>query len=141
MPHNDGRSRRWRYSMTGANRSRSIACVMIPAILVVIQSDPMETHRPVEGLRIALGLSTGSAAVTIILLGQARIFLTEEAGEVADAEILERHLPVVRELRLDIVVPEGSSADFSMDAGFAIREMPQSEIAALFRQASRVLVF
>ena len=141
MPHNDGRGRRWCRSVTGANRSGSVAYAMTPAILVIIQSDPLKTHRSVEGLRIALGLSTGSATVTIILLGQARIFLTEEAGEVVDAEILERHLPVVQELRLDIVVQEGSSADFSMDTGFAIREMPQSKIAALFCQASRVLVF
>ena len=36
------------------------------SILVLIQSNPLKTHRPTEGLRIALGLSTGSASVTVV---------------------------------------------------------------------------
>ena len=42
-------------------------------IVVLLREDPMTTGRPVEGLRIALGLSTGSNPLTIILLGKARI--------------------------------------------------------------------
>ncbi len=101
----------------------------------------METHRPAEGLRIALGLSTGDATLTIVLLGKARLLLTEEAGDIVDADILERHLPVVRELRLDFVVPEGSSVDFPLNGEFAIREIPQSGIIDLLCRADRSLVF
>ena len=101
----------------------------------------METHRPVEGLRIALGLSTGTAALTIVLLGRARLLLTEEAGDVIDADILERHLPAVQELGLDLVVPEGSANDFSLNKEFAVREMSNSDIAGLLCQANRSLVF
>ncbi len=114
---------------------------MTPALLVCIQSDPMETHRPVEGLRIALGLSTGVEAVTIVFLGRARLLLTEDAGDVVDAEILEKHLPVVRELGLDLVVPEGSADDFSLTGERTVREMSDSDIAALLFQSSRSLVF
>ncbi len=114
---------------------------MMPALVVCIQSDPMETHRPVEGLRIALGLSTGIAAVTVVLLGRAPVLLTEEAGDVVDAEILEKHLPVIRELGLDLVVPEGGSDNFSLNGGFAVREMSASDIAALLFGAGRSLVF
>ncbi len=101
----------------------------------------METHRPAEGLRIALGLSTGLAALTVVFLGQARLLLTEEAGDVIDADILERHLPAVQELRLDLVVPEGSSDDFSLNGDFAIREMPKSDIVTMLLQANHSLVF
>ncbi len=101
----------------------------------------METHRPTEGLRIALGLSTGAATLTIVLLGQARLLLTDKASEVIEADILERHLPVIQELRLDLVVPEGSANDFSLDGEFAIREVPQSGIVTLLLQADRSLVF
>ena len=114
---------------------------MTPSILVLIQSNPFVTHRPTEGFRIALGLSTGQSSLTIVLLGEARLLLTEQASDVVDAEILERHLPVVQELQLDIVVPEGSSVDFALEPDFAVREVPQSGITSLLCQADRVLVF
>ena len=114
---------------------------MAPSILVLIQSNPLETHRPTEGLRIALGLSTGASSLTVVLLGQARMLLTEETSDVVDGEILERHLPAIQELQLTMVVPEGSSEVFSLDPEFAIREVPQSEITSLLCQADRVLVF
>ncbi len=114
---------------------------MAPSILVLIQSNPLETHRPTEGLRIALGLSTGASSLTVILLGQARILLTKETSDVVDAEILERHLPVIQELKLVMVVPEGTSEEFSPDSEFAIREVPQSGIMSRICQADRVLVF
>ena len=101
----------------------------------------METHRSVEGLRIALGLSTGAAAVTIVLLGKARLLLTEEAGDVVDAEILEKHLPVVRDLGLDLVVPEGTAHEFSLNGDCAAREMSKPDLAVLLFRASYSLVF
>ncbi len=114
---------------------------MTPALLVCIQSDPMNTHRPAEGLRIALGLSTGITALTVVLLGQARLLLTEDVGDVVDADILERHLPAVQELRLDLVVQEGSSNDFDLNRAFAIREVSQSDIVTLLLRADCSLVF
>lgn len=111
------------------------------SILVLIQSNPLETHRPTEGLRIALGLSTGSPSITVVLLGQARMLVTEEASDVVDAEILEQHLPAVRELELPIVLPEGSSETFTVDPDFSVREVSLSGITSLLCQADRVLVF
>lgn len=111
------------------------------SILVLIQSNPLETHRPTEGLRIALGLSTGSASVTVVLLGQARILVSEDTSDVVEGEILERHLPVIQELQLPIVVPEGSAAAFSLDPEFAVREVSQAGLSSLLCEADRVLVF
>lgn len=119
----------------------AVCAIATPTIIVCIQSDPMETHRPVEGLRIALGLSTGFPALTVILLGRARLLLTEEACDVIDADVLERHLPAVRELRLDLVIPEGSGDDFSLSGEFAVREVPQAGIATLLLRADHSLVF
>lgn len=111
------------------------------SILVLIQSNPLETHRPTEGLRIALGLSTGSPSVTVVLLGQARKLITDEASDVVDAEILEQHLPAIRELELPIVLPEGSRETFSIDTDFSVREVSESGITSLLCQADRVMVF
>lgn len=111
------------------------------SLLVLIQSNPLETHRPTEGLRIALGLSTGASSVTIVLLGQARMLLSEDTSDVVDSEILERHLPVIQELQLPIVVPEGSTEAFSFDPEFVVREVSLSGITSSLCEADRVLVF
>lgn len=114
---------------------------MALSILVLIQSNPLITHRPTEGLRIALGLSTGISSLTVVLLGQARMLLSDDIGDVVDGEILEKHLPVIRDLQLPIVVPEGSMAGFALDPEFAVREISPSGISSLLCQADRVLVF
>ena len=114
---------------------------MALGVVVLIRDNPMETHRPVEGLRIALGLSTGSSSLTIILVGDARRLLTDDASDVVDAEILEKHLPVIQELQLPIVIPEGSHKDLSIDEDFSVREASETEIADLLCHADRVLAF
>lgn len=111
------------------------------SILVLIQSNPLETHRPTEGLRIALGLSTGPASVTVVLLGQARMLVTEETSEVVEGEILEKYLPTIQDLELPIVIPEGSREAFPVDPDFAVREVSPAGITSLLCQANRVLVF
>lgn len=69
------------------------------------------------------------------------MLVSEETSDVVDAEILERHLPVIQELQLPIVIPEGSATDFPVDPEFAVREVSQSGITSLLCQADRVLVF
>jgi len=110
-------------------------------IIILICEDPTKSHRPVEGLRIALGLSTGPNPLTIIVMGRARLLLTNEISEVIDSEILEKHIPVVQELDIKILLPTGSQNEFSFDPDFSISETPTSEIASLVSQANRVLVF
>ena len=69
------------------------------------------------------------------------MLLSEDPSDVVDLEILERHLPVIRELQIPLVVPEGSAADFSFDPEFAVREASPSGITSSLCQADRVLVF
>lgn len=114
---------------------------MPPSIVVVIREDPEQSHRAVEALRIALGLSTGSNPLTVVLLDRSPMLLTEEAEDVVDADLLEKHLPVLRELEIPIWVPEGTHAKFALDAGFSVKEASQYEIGRLINQADRVLVF
>ena len=71
---------------------------MFPSIVVVIQEDPLHTHRAVEALRIALGLSTGGNPLSIVLLGEAPLLLADDTDNVVDAEILEKYLPSIKQL-------------------------------------------
>ncbi len=110
-------------------------------IVILICEDPMRSHRPVEGLRIALGLSTGPNPLTIVIMGKARLLVTDEMSDIIDSEILEKHLPVLQELKIPILLPTGSRNDFSLDPDLSISETSAPEIASLISQADRVLVF
>ncbi|HMF86017.1 MAG TPA: hypothetical protein VK598_06670, partial [Nitrospiraceae bacterium] len=60
---------------------------MSKRIAVVISEDPFVTARPVEALRIALGLCSGDHETTVILLGRASSLLMENTDEIVDVDI------------------------------------------------------
>lgn len=111
-------------------------------IIVLIRKDPTVSQQPVEGFRIALGLSTGPNALSIIVIGQARLLLTEEIDPaVIDEEILEKYVPAIQDLQLPIIVPEGSQQSFTLDPDYLITEKSAHNIQSLVQEADRVLVF
>jgi hypothetical protein len=114
---------------------------MPPSIVVVIREDPEKTHRAVEALRIALGLGTGENPLTVVLLNRAPLLLSEDPSGLVDSEILDKHLPVLKEWKTPFVVPEGARQQFSLDPEFSLREASQGEIASLLVEADRVLAF
>src|ERR1043166_4221643 len=100
-------------------------------ITVVIREDPRKTHRAVEALRIALGLSTGENPLTVVLLDQASLLLSDELDDVVDLDILEKYLPSLKQLQISFVVPDGTRARIGLDSEFQVREAPPSEIARM----------
>lgn len=62
---------------------------MAKKIAVVIREDPRQTHRPVEALRIALGLVAGTHDTTVVLLNEAVRLLSDDLDDVIDMEILK----------------------------------------------------
>ena len=109
-------------------------------LVVLLREDPMATGRPVEGLRVALGLSTGTMPLTIVLLGKARILLTEDAFDVVDADILENYLPAIQDLKIPLLIPQGSAREYSVNPEFAVEETSFSKIRSRLCDAYRVLV-
>ncbi len=114
---------------------------MSPSVVVVIHGDPLKTHRPVEALRIALGLSTGDNPLTVVLLDRSPLLLTDDTGELMDAEILEKYLPSFKQLKVPFVVHVGAHAGFSFDSGFDVRAASAREIEELISSADRILAF
>ena len=110
-------------------------------LVVLIREDPAKSHRASEAIRIALGLSTGPNPISIVLLNNARQLVSDEAYELPDGEILEKHLPVIKNLEIPIILPIGSRETFSIDEEFSIQESSSSQMSALLEQADRVLVF
>ena len=110
-------------------------------LVVLIREDPTTSHRASEAIRIALGLSTGPNPISIILLEKARQLVSDDAFDLPDGEILEKHLPVIKNLEIPIFLPIGSRETYPIDEEFSIQESSSPQMASLLSQADRVLAF
>jgi DsrE/DsrF/DsrH-like protein len=109
-------------------------------VVVVIGEDPTKTHRPVEALRIALGLCAGDHHTTVVLLGKAPLLLTDETDDVVDVEILEKYRPSLTQLAVPFVMESESQVGVHLHEFSVVRKTP-GEIRELVQSADRTLVF
>lgn len=113
---------------------------MSKRIAVVISEDPFVTARPVEALRIALGLCAGDHETTVILLGPASRLLMTETEEIIDVDILEKYLPSFKHLSVPFIVEPGTVMNDWSDS-FSVTIRTADEIRQLIRTVNRSLVF
>ena len=113
---------------------------MAKNIAVVIQDDPRKTHRPVEALRIALGLAAGSHTTTVVLLGEAARLLSEETDDIIDVDILEKYLPSVEQLEIPVVLQDIPNQIPVRDE-FSTRRENDETISSIVRSMDCALVF
>jgi hypothetical protein len=111
------------------------------SILLIIREDPRASPRPVEALRIALGLAAGENPITVILMGQAIHLLAEETDDIVDIEILEKYLPSFEHLRIPFILifPPGPRPE--LQDGFAATVGSSDSAQQAIVAADRVLVF
>lgn len=113
---------------------------MSKRVTIVIAEDPTKTHRPVEALRIALGLCAGDHDTTVALLGKAPLLLTDEIDDVVDVDILEKYRPSFAQLKVPFVIESDSRVGVPLGE-FSVSRKPPSEIRDLLQSADRTLVF
>jgi sulfur relay (sulfurtransferase) DsrF/TusC family protein len=113
---------------------------MSKRVAVVISDDPCLTARPVEALRIALGLCAGDHNTTVVLLGPASRLLMEDTEEIVNADVLEKYLPSFKHLAVPFIVEPGTSMSTWSD-DFFVTIRASDEIRQLVRSADRSLVF
>lgn len=113
---------------------------MSKRIAVVISEDPFETARPVEALRIALGLCAGDHETTVVLLGLSSRLLMQDTEEIVDVDILEKYLPSFKQLSVPFIVEPGTVMDVWSD-DFSVTTQTADEIRHLVRTVDRSLVF
>lgn len=113
---------------------------MSKRVAVVIAEDPTKTHRPVEALRIALGLCAGEHETTIILLGRAPLLLTDDTDDVIDVDILEKYRPSLAQLAVPFVLESGTATDALLE-DFSVTQKPADEIRHFLASCDRTLVF
>ena len=113
---------------------------MSKRIAVVISEDPSVSARPVEALRIALGLCAGDHETTVILLGRAPLLLMKNTEEIVDVDILEKYLPSFKHLSVPFIVEPGTAMDVWSD-NFSITTRTSDEIRQFIRIVDRSLIF
>jgi sulfur relay (sulfurtransferase) DsrF/TusC family protein len=113
---------------------------MSKRVAVVIAEDPTRTHRPVEALRIALGLCAGEHETTIVLLGRAPLLLTDETDDVIDVDILETYRPSLAQLDVPFIVESGTAVD-ALREEFSVTQKSAEEIRGRLASCDRTLVF
>jgi len=115
---------------------------MANSILVLIKSNPLESHRPVEAIRIALGLVSGEHTVTVVLLNQAPLLLSNDTEDLIDGDLLQKYLPTFKELGQTFFVEENAlKAHLPKGSGYSIQTISFDKIVGLLQQASRFLIF
>ena len=113
---------------------------MAKNVAVVIQEDPRKTHRPVEALRIALGLSAGSHMTTVVLLGEAARLLGDDTDDILDIEILEKYLPTIKQLEIPFILPNVINQVVIQD-DFLVKRENNETIRSFVQSMDCTLVF
>ena len=113
---------------------------MSKRVAVVISEDPCVTARPVEALRIALGLCAGDHETTVILLGRSPLLLMKDTEAIVDVDILEKYLPSFKHLSVPFIVEPGTAMDAWSD-DFSVTIRTSDEIRQFVRTVDRSLVF
>jgi sulfur relay (sulfurtransferase) DsrF/TusC family protein len=109
-------------------------------VAVVIQEDPRKTHRPVEALRIALGLSAGSHMTTVVLLGEATRLLGDETDDILDIEILEKYLPAIKQLEIQFIIQDIHNP-IEVQDDFSVKRENDETIRSFIQSMDCTLVF
>ena len=113
---------------------------MAKNIAVVIQEDPRKTHRPVEALRIALGLASGSHVTTVVLLGEAVRLLGDDTDDIIDVDILEKYLPAIEQLEIPFILQD-TPDHIPVQDELPIRREDDETIRSFVRSMDCTLVF
>jgi hypothetical protein len=82
---------------------------MKTSALFVIESDPRQSGRPAEAVRIAAGVGAWKKVdVAVYLRGAAVLVLSEAAEDWIDGENFSRYLPIVEEISRPIYAQKGA---------------------------------
>jgi hypothetical protein len=116
---------------------------MNSGVLIIIESDPRRSARPVEAMRIAAGVGAWrKVAVTLYLRREAALVLGEEAGALVDGEDYAQSLPVLRELGRPVYVQKGAWAPVGTgQAALPFEEISDDQLAAMAAASGCVLRF
>jgi hypothetical protein len=113
-------------------------------ITIIIRSNPTESHRPAEALRVAIGLSGDEPEkINIILMDSAPALLYQDPFDFEDGETLEQHLEAMLEYGMNFCIEESyvQKEGGSTETDFEVKTVTIEDISKLISGSSTVLVF
>jgi hypothetical protein len=112
-------------------------------VLFLVTSDPRETHRPAEAIRVAAGLGAWKKAdVRVYLRGPAIRALGEWVDDLKMEDDFTRYLPIIRDWGRPVWVQSGAPEISDLgEATVPFEEISDLELANRCSQATSVLRF
>ena len=111
---------------------------------MIIRSDPMESCRPAEALRVAIGLSGGEPEkINIVLMDHAPTLLFEDPSGFEDGEAIEQHLEAMNEYGMTFYIEETYNQNNieTNEFDFETHMVSTGQIANLITKSRNVLIF
>jgi hypothetical protein len=114
-----------------------------PRVLVIVESDPRDSARPAEAIRITAGVAAWKRAeLNLYLRGPAVHSLTEFADELVDEDNFTRYLPMLAEWQRPVLVEQGAKALEDLgDPVLEYREIDDAELAVRAGEHDIILRF
>ena len=111
--------------------------------LFIVTSDPRQTGRVAEAVRIAAGVGAWpQVEVTLYLHGVAALALGEDAEDLIDGDNFIRYLPMLAEAGRPILVQRGVAVDLNpADAPPLVEYIDDAQLAARVAASHCVLRF
>ena len=110
-------------------------------MLIIIATDPRESHRPAEAVRVAAGLAAlGSLPIEVCFCQSATLLLGKTSFRFVDEEILKQHLPLLSKYARRIMAESGDPF-LSQEAQVPYERIGLTELSALAAQHEQVIRF
>jgi len=112
-------------------------------VLVLISSDPRDSHRAFEAMRIGTGIVAGENEVVFVLEGPAVHLLDADTDELVDGDDIAKFRANLKALGVPFHVEAGrapTDPDWNAD-GHPVVMLTRDAIVALASGARRALVF
>lgn len=112
-------------------------------VLVLISSDPRESHKANEAMRIGLGVISGENAVTYVLTGPAVHLLDGDTDDLVDGDDIAKFRATLKALGVPFHIEEGSlpsDPGWNTD-GHPVVTVTRARIAELVDGSRRALIF
>jgi len=111
-------------------------------IIFLIRSNPSESHRPAEAIRIAAGLGTGNNSIKVILSGESVRILSPDEDDLEDIDIIEKFLPIIKDWEIPLYVEKGSLTGIDLKGSpYAFRIVDNDEMSEVLAGGHSIFVF
>ncbi len=111
-------------------------------IVFLIRSDPFESRKPAEAIRMAAGLGTGNNAIKVILSGESIRILSHDEEDLEDMDIIEKFLPIIKDWEIPLYVDKVSLAGKNLQkSDYVFRIVDNEEMSEILAGGHSVFVF